>query len=91
MYKFGYKLFECRKEGDEMKSNELKEKLQQLGIPAYLYNLDSVGRTDERLCLEYSNNEWHVYYSERGVKTTDKIFTSEDEACEYIYVQLAEK
>ena len=68
-----------------MKRNELKEKLQQLGIPIYLYNLDGIGRTDERLCLEFADNEWHVYYSERGVKTTDKIFTSEDEACEYIY------
>ena len=68
-----------------MKSNELKEKLQQLGIPVYLYNLDGIGRTDERLCLEFSDNKWHVYYSERGVKTTDKIFASEDAACEYIY------
>ena len=74
-----------------LKSKELKKELEQLGIPAYLYNLDGIGRADERLCLEFSDNEWHVYYSEKGVKTTDKIFTSEDEACEYIYVQLAEK
>lgn len=68
-----------------LKSKELKKELEQLGIPAYLYNLDGIGRTDERLCLEFSDNEWHVYYSERGVKTTDLRFESEDLACEYIY------
>ena len=68
-----------------MKSKELKKKLEQMGIPTYLYNLDGLGRTDERLCLEFVNKEWHVYYSERGIKTTDLKFASEESACEYIY------
>ena len=53
-----------------------------------LYNLDGRGRKDERLCLEKIEDKWTVYYSERGVKTTNEIFKSEKEACQYIYNQL---
>lgn len=34
---------------------------------------------------------WNVYYSERGVKTTNKFFKTESEACEYIYNELVGK
>lgn len=70
-----------------MKREELKKELQQMNVPSHYYNLDGTGRTDERYCLEFVNNEWQVYFSERGIKTTYKIFTSEDEACEYIFKQ----
>ncbi len=52
-----------------------------------LYNLDGNGRTDERFCLEFINNEWKVYFAERGIKTTDEKFLSEEEACQFIYEQ----
>lgn len=73
-----------------MKSAELKERLQQLDVPSYLYNLDGVGRTDERFSLDFIGNEWRVSYIERGVRTTDERFPSEDAACEYIYRRLTE-
>lgn len=59
-----------------------------MGIPPILYNLDGNGRMDERFYLEFANNEWRVYFSERGVKTTNVKFSSEDEACQFIYEQL---
>lgn len=63
--------------------------LQQINVSTDLYNLSGVGRKDERYCLEFASNEWRVYYSERGVKTTNEKFTSEDAACEFIYEQLS--
>lgn len=51
-----------------------------------LYNLDEKGRTDERFCLKKSDNKWQVYYLERGVKTTNRFFDSESDACQYIYI-----
>lgn len=73
-----------------MKKNELRDALINMGVPKILYNLDGKGRTDERLCLEFKNNEWRVYFSERGVKTTNKNFISEDAACQFIYEQLCQ-
>lgn len=70
-----------------MKKNELRDILTDMGVPDWLYNLDGNGRTDERFCLEFIDNEWSVYFSERGVKTTNKKFASEEEACRFIYEQ----
>ena len=70
-----------------MKKNELRDALIEMGIPSVLFNLDGKGRTDERFCLEYTNKEWRVYFSERGVKTTNETFSSEEEACQFIYEQ----
>ena len=67
-----------------MDRNELKNLLMNKNIPTYVYNLDEVGRDDERLCLRFADGKWNVYFSERGVKTTNLFFDSEDEACKYI-------
>ncbi len=66
----------------------LRKKLKKAGVPDFLYNLDNKGRDDERFCLEHKDGKWNVYYSERGVKTTNMFFETEFEACEYIYDQL---
>lgn len=71
-----------------VKKEELRDTLIKMGVPSMLYNLDGVGRTDERFCLEFINNEWRVYFSERGAKTTNEKFLSEEEACHFIYEQL---
>ena len=71
-----------------MKKSELRDILIEKEIPSMLYNLDGKGRTDERFCLEYINNEWRVYFSERGIKTTNEKFSSEEEACQFIYEKL---
>lgn len=73
-----------------MKKNELEKKLKKLKIPNDAYKLDgkAYGRDDERLCLDYENGEWQVYFIERGNRTTDKRFSTEDEACQYILNEL---
>lgn len=70
-----------------MKRAELQGILRGMGVPTRLYNLDGKGRTDERFCLELINDEWTVYFSERGVKTTNEKFISEDAACQFILEQ----
>lgn len=65
-----------------------RKKLKRRFVPDFLYNLDGKGRTDERLNLEFSNGAWYVFYEERGVKTTNLRFETEDEACEFIYKYL---
>lgn len=71
-----------------MKKEELRNRLQEENIPSYLYNLDGIGRTDERFCMERSNDTWYVFFMERGVKTICEEFASEDAACEFILRQL---
>lgn len=71
-----------------MKKNELRDALIEMEISSILYNLDGNGRTDERFCLEFTNNECRVHFFERGVKTTNEKFSSEEEACQFIYEQL---
>ena len=73
-----------------MKTKELKKTLKAVGIPTDLYNLDGKGRDDERLCLVNENSKWVVYYLERGVRTTELFFDSEEEACDYILKLLRE-
>lgn len=67
-----------------MNTKELKKALKKAKIPAEFYNLDGKGRDDERLCLIQENSKWVVYYLERGVRTTELLFNSEEEACNYI-------
>ena len=67
-----------------MNIRELKKALKAARIPAESYNLDGKGRDDERLCLVNENSKWVVYYLERGVRTTELFFDSEEEACDYI-------
>lgn len=68
-----------------MTIDELKTALRKAKVPAEYYNLDGQGRDDERLCLIRENSKWVVYYSERGVRTTEEVFNTEAEACNYIF------
>lgn len=66
----------------------LEEKLKIAGVPDYIYNLTGKGKKDECLCLEKNQGKWSVYYLERGIKTTNEVFESEDDACQFLYEQL---
>lgn len=71
-----------------MEKKELQALLEGAGVPTELYNLNENGRDDERFCLIKKENQWQVYFSERGIKTIDKSFNTEAEACQFIYGQL---
>jgi hypothetical protein len=70
-----------------MTKSELLKRLQNEGIPEESYSLDG-GLFNERLCLEYLENRWYVYYCEKGIKTNVKDFFVEDVACQYFYNEI---
>ena len=64
--------------------------MKKLRVPNYMFNIDGIGRDDERMCMVKEGDKWNVYYSERGCETTNKYFDSESEALEYIVEELSE-
>ncbi len=65
-----------------MKVFELEETLNRLGISKDTYSILKGGMPNERLCI-VKEDEWYVYYSEKGRKSGLKKFQTETEACEY--------
>lgn len=45
------------------------------------------GLPNERFCI-VKEDMWQVYYSERGKKAGQKLFETEEEACEYFYEKM---
>ncbi|WP_349407778.1 hypothetical protein [Pseudalkalibacillus sp. SCS-8] len=71
-----------------MNIQKLKEVLEKKNIPSHYYSLDG-GLPNDAWCLRKSAVRWEVYYSERGKKYSVKEFTSEEEACNYLYNKLS--
>lgn len=67
-----------------MKKIELKQRLIDENVPAQEYSLEG-GLPNEACCLAQNEGKWEVYYSERGTKTSLKVFDKEEEACDYFY------
>ena len=66
-----------------MNRRELAQMLQDEGISAGAYaffgeSLDNV------YCIEEAEDGWVVYFRERGLKAWNHLFSSEDEACEFL-------
>lgn len=67
-----------------MNKNELRNRLDKLGISRNFYSLSGKLLPD-RVVLYNSYDKWIVFYfSERGTRDNEKSFSSEDEACRYI-------
>jgi hypothetical protein len=66
-----------------MNREQLKRQLDTLRIDPTAYCL-SGGLPNEQLVLnEGQNGIWEVYYSERGQKTSLRVFKSEESAVQY--------
>ena len=64
---------------------ELKKKLDLLGVHSCSYSLEGE-LVPDNIILYNSYHNWKVFYfDERGGRNDEKVFTSEKEACEYIY------
>ena len=50
-----------------MSIKELKELLMVKNVPQDLYSLEG-GLPSESYCIEKTEDKWHLYYRERGVK-----------------------
>jgi hypothetical protein len=79
-----------------MTIEELYIKLQESGISKslyYLHGLYGATNDDEKLSLVMRKGkytlEYKVYYKEKGTESAVRIFTIEDEACQYMYKQLS--
>lgn len=70
-----------------MNKQELEEVLWLNKVPKDLYSL-SGGLPNESYGLEKGKNRWHVYYSERGIKTSVGYFENEEAACECLLKEI---
>lgn len=66
-----------------MKKEELRSILASRGISRSYYSLEG-GLPNEKLCLDYENGKWVVYYSEHGIRTGIRYFDNEDDSCDYL-------
>ena len=65
----------------------LRRVLDSEGIDPGAYSLDG-GMPFETYVLERRPDCWLVYYSERGLRTAETRFESEDEACTHLLALL---
>jgi len=65
----------------------LQARLDVEEVRSDAYDLDG-GTGEECLRLEVSGDGWVVYYAERGLRSNERWFTSEDEACAYVLGRL---
>ena len=65
-----------------MNLESLRLHLKNLGISKSRYSLDG-GVPNEKLCMELTQDgSWHIYYSEKGAKTTMSYWDDESAACQ---------
>jgi hypothetical protein len=72
-----------------MNRHELKLVLESRKIRKDSYSLTG-GHQPERYELDERDGKWLVYYSERGIETNKKEFSSESVACTYLLKILIE-
>lgn len=70
-----------------MTKEEFLYRVNKEGIPLYLFCLDD-GMLNDRFCLNATDKGWAVYYSERGSKYDEKLFSTEHDALDYLYKQI---
>ena len=63
-----------------MNTSELARLLQSMGMPADAYSIGS--DRNEAYCLLPEQGRWHVYYSERGHRNSERVFADEAGACQ---------
>ena len=74
-----------------MNTRDLKKLLRNLNVPSSYCSLNGIELPD-RIILSKESGKWLVYYfSERGNRSSEKYFSTEDEACQYIYDHMIER
>jgi hypothetical protein len=64
-----------------MNMADLKLRLAELRIPEDAYSL---GReANESYCIVSDGGQWRIFYSERGHRNNEKVFSNEGRACQY--------
>jgi hypothetical protein len=66
-----------------MTREELRSFLNREHVDPASYVLDGKVR-DECYCMVRESVLWHVFYSERGLRTGEEVFVTEEEACAHM-------
>lgn len=66
-----------------MNLSELRTRLDTAGVRRDVYSLNE-RCGEEMMCLERTRGRWAVYYSERGLRSGERSFETESEACEHL-------
>ena len=70
-----------------LKINELNSYLKNKGVPEDSYSINEVN--DESLCIIEENKKWHIFYSERGLRTEEYCYQDEHLAILYFIHRLS--
>jgi hypothetical protein len=70
-----------------MNRGQLREFLESENIRPDAYSLDDTW-CSECYRIEPRGEEWAVYYAERGLRSGERIFESEEAACEFLASRL---
>ena len=70
-----------------LKINELNSYLKSKGVPEDSYSINEVN--DESLCIVEENKKWHIFYSERGLRTEEYCYQDEHLAILYYINRLS--
>ncbi|MDD4902777.1 MAG: hypothetical protein PHE24_06645 [Patescibacteria group bacterium] len=74
-----------------MNSIELLSELQKLDIPSSWFLIGDTGITDNKTVIRMKDNQWVVYYSQRGGQYDLKVFETEDAACNDLLLRMKSK
>lgn len=62
-----------------MDRTDLINILSLMNIPKDSYSINNI--SNESLCLIYEGMLWKIFYSERGLRTEERYYGSEEAAC----------
>jgi len=63
--------------------------LRQFEVRPDSYDLSGADIGDEAQVVTQEFDGWHVFYSERGLRTSERVFEKEDYACDEVLLRLA--
>jgi hypothetical protein len=72
-----------------MNISELKMALEKTNVDPYFASLDGEVKAESLVLERPESGGWCVYYSERGQRTGERWFITEEEACQYIFDSLS--
>ena len=73
-----------RNNADEVPRAALLNKLKASGISSDAYSVFDIPQ-DESLCIQETSDGIVIYYLERGIRTQEKFFLRESDACKYFF------
>ena len=72
-----------------MNRTDLQDRLMSEGIRKDTFSIYGDYADEAYILSKESAGKWSVYYSERGLRTAEKLFDSEEGACQHFYDLLA--